>query len=164
MEHIERDHTEEVMCTTLFYFTDNSVTYYIAAKGSSGYPHLHSLIEKILLIELRLNFVLQVVPVPGVLMIRQGTDVLSRGIWASPLHNLVNSEHFPARLFVPVPYSSCLVAEYVTWVGLAPWNYQSWDQVWDARACIGRLTVWFPPPELVRQLMIFIVSMWVEHS
>ena len=164
MEHIERDHAEEVTGTTLFYFTDNSVTYYIAAKGSSGYPQLHSLIEKIRLIELRLHCVLQVVHVPGVLMIRQGTDGLSRGIWASPLHNLVDSQHLTARLFAPVPFSSRLVTEYVTWAGLTSWTFKPWDHVWDAVSCFGLLTVWFPPPELARQLLIFLLSMWVEQA
>ena len=33
----------------------------------------------------------------------------------------------------------------------------------DARTCFDRLTVWFPPPELARQLLSFLLETWVER-
>jgi hypothetical protein len=85
---IRDDDAEAVRGTTVFYFTNNSTTYWIAASGSSGSPGLHQLIEEIRLLELNLECSLQVVHVPGLLMIDQGMDALSRGIWMSALQAL----------------------------------------------------------------------------
>jgi hypothetical protein len=74
------DGAESVRGTTIFYFTDKSSTYWISASGSSPSPALHTLIEEIRMLELELDCSLQVVHVPGYLMINQGTDGLSRGI------------------------------------------------------------------------------------
>jgi hypothetical protein len=67
---------------TIFSFTDNYATYSFAASGSSPSPRLHTLAEKIRLLELRLKCMLQVVP------IARDTDGLSRGMRASPPHEL----------------------------------------------------------------------------
>jgi hypothetical protein len=75
---------ESVQGTTIFNFTDNSTTYWIATYGSSPSSGLHALIEDIRLLELELNCTLKVVHVPGTIMIDQGTYGLSRGIWMSP--------------------------------------------------------------------------------
>jgi hypothetical protein len=66
--------------STIFYFTDNSTTYWITASGSSSSPGLHALIEDIRALELCLQCHLQVVHIPGTLMIGQGTDGLSHGV------------------------------------------------------------------------------------
>jgi hypothetical protein len=53
-----RIHDEDpqgVRGTTVFYFTYNSTTYWIAASESSGSPGLHQLIEEIRLLELELD-------------------------------------------------------------------------------------------------------------
>jgi hypothetical protein len=46
--------------TTIFYFTDNSTSYWITASGSSSSPGLHALIEDIRALELHLQCHLQV--------------------------------------------------------------------------------------------------------
>jgi hypothetical protein len=95
--------------TTIFYFTDNYATYCIAASGSSPSPRLHALIEEIRLLELRLECTLQAVHVPGVVMITQGTDGLSRGVWASPLHDLALQQVLTEAVFAPLAFDASLV-------------------------------------------------------
>ena len=65
------------------YFTDNDVTYWVTSNGSARTPSLHSLVVEIKTLELALNVRLIPVHVPGVVMISQGTDGLSRGVWAT---------------------------------------------------------------------------------
>ena len=101
MEQIQRLEAERVRGCTVFYFTDNSTTYYIAQANTSRAAHLHALIEKIRLLELELQCHLQVVHVPGLVMIDQGTDSLSRGVWCSPLHSLPNQTSLAAEIFAP---------------------------------------------------------------
>ena len=101
LQNIARDAPAEVYGTTLFYFTDNMVTYYINASGSSRSPGLHALVEQIRYHELLLGCQLQVVHIPGVVMIEQGTDGLSRGIWASSLHQQVDQATLTKSIFRP---------------------------------------------------------------
>ena len=76
--------------STVFYFTDNTVTYYIAASGSSSTPALYELISSIRILEIELDIHLMVIHIPGVVMIDQGTDGLSRGIWMNNLQSLMD--------------------------------------------------------------------------
>jgi hypothetical protein len=69
---------------TMFYFTDNLVMYYVIQGGSSTSPELHRLVLCTKLLELELGCHLEVIHVPGTLMICQGTDGLSRGLWLAP--------------------------------------------------------------------------------
>lgn len=66
--------------TWLFYFTDNMVTYYLCHRSTTTSPELMKILKRIRLLELELGCVLIVIHVPGVLMIAQGTDGLSRGV------------------------------------------------------------------------------------
>jgi hypothetical protein len=68
---------------TLFYFTDNLVSYYVVHNGSSTSRELHKLIRRIKILEIKLDCHVEPVHVPGKLMIEQCTEGLSRGIWAS---------------------------------------------------------------------------------
>jgi len=95
---------------------------------------------------------LEVVHAPGTLMIEQGTDGLSRGIWLSPSRQ---SKEVNQRLFEPVPYSK----ELSDWASLqlpcqpslqhlelhsmsSP--YQAWAGV----------SLWTPPPKCARQTIV----------
>jgi hypothetical protein len=71
----------------MFYFTDNLVSYYVLTSGSSTFPGLHTLILQIKTLVLQLQCHLVVIHAPGVVMIQQGTDGLSRGVWATSLHS-----------------------------------------------------------------------------
>lgn len=51
LQHLQQDFRKKVANTTIFYFTDNSTNYWIAASGSSKWEKLHSLITEIKSIE-----------------------------------------------------------------------------------------------------------------
>jgi hypothetical protein len=149
--------------TTVFYFTDNSTTYWISSSGSSASPALQELIEEKRLLELELTCTLQVIHVPGLLMIDQGTDGLSRGIWMSALQGLQDSQELTQAVFDPLCFDPLLVDSYVSRFCLATqYTYCHWDSVWDARDYFHKLTVWFPPPEIAHQVITFMLESWSE--
>jgi hypothetical protein len=41
--------------------------------------------------------------------------------------------------------------------------YCNWNAIWDARICFDRLSVWFPPPEVARQVLIVMLETWAER-
>jgi hypothetical protein len=149
--------------TTIFYFTDNMAVYWIASSGSSPAPGLHTLIEEIRLMELELACSLQVVHVPGIIMINQGTDGLSRGIWMSALHLLADQRTLTRAIFDPLPPCPYLVNQVLSdFLGPCQWYFHNWEDQWDGQSVFGRLTVWFPPPEIARQVITFVLESWVE--
>ena len=149
--------------TTVFYFTDNSATYYITSGGSSRSPGLHALVEQIQLLVLQLGCHLEVVHVPGVVMIRQGTDGLSRGVWLSSMHPERNQTELTAAVFAPMVPDMELAFHYASRMGYeGPIQLHDWHQPW-GRDLFDHLSVWFPPPELARQCLIGILEAWVER-
>ena len=160
--HAKRQNTS-LAGTTVFYFTDNTVTYYVAASGSSSHLGLQSLIEEVKHLELELGIHLQVVHVPGVVMIQQGTDGLSRGVWVTPLHTQVDRHLFTASVFSPLMYDEDLVVAYIKKYGLPrPWRVQQWDGRWVGARMFDYLNVWFPPPEVARQAISFMLDTYIE--
>ena len=151
--------------TTMFYFTDNMVTYYIALAGSSSKPGLHLLIERIKLNIMKLRCQLEVVHVPGKMMIRQGTDGLSRGVWMSSAQDLRDQGQLLASIFSPMPYTPDLIFRYLDEANAHhyEWRYQDWTCWWEAQPLFDCLTVWFPPPELAAQAISFQLEAWVER-
>jgi hypothetical protein len=83
----------------VFYFIDNEVTYNICKKGSSKTLSLHLLVQQLKALELALGCRLEVIHVPGTTMITQGTDGLSRGIWANCSNTDFKS--FAVEVFLP---------------------------------------------------------------
>ena len=162
--HISQHHRDKVAGTTLFYFTDNSVTYWIAASGSSKSPGLHSLVEQIKLLELDLGCCLQVIHVPGTVMIQQGTDGLSRGVWFTPYHRRLPQRALTAAVFAPLQHDPQLVQDYLAQLACTDDTYhlQEWNSPWEGAALLHQLTVWYPPPEIARQAIIFMLETWVE--
>ena len=158
----EHGNPRAIRGTTVFYFTDNSTTYFICARGSSKWPRLHALISEIRLLEIELGISLQVIHIPGVIMIQQGTDGLSRGIWMSPLHSLMDEARLLQAIFDPVAFHQTLVWEHLPMGANRDWTYRKWNSNWDARECFHRLTIWCPPPELARQVITFVLNCWVE--
>ena len=149
--------------TTVFYFTDNSASYYIVAGGSSRSPGLHKLIEQIQLILLDLRCHLEPVHVPGVVMIQQGTDGLSRGVWLSQLHPERDQTSLTKAVFDPLPPDMDLAHDYANALGVTlPLAYHDWHQAAGSRL-FNHISVWFPPPELARQCLIGILEAWVER-
>lgn len=151
--------------TTVFYFTDNSGVYWICSSGSSRSPGLHHVLQDIRALELSLGCMLQVVHVPGLIMIMQGTDGLSRGIWLSSLHDLMDGERLTRAIFDPLPFDPAIVWEVMPQLShpCVEWVHYGWNQEWQASALFDRLTVWFPPPEIARQAISFFLNTWVER-
>ena len=101
-------------------------------------------------------------------MILQGTDALSRGIWISPFQGLMDPARITQAVFDPLAYDPELAQYYVN---LLPelhhadrkWCYCNWRKPWDAAFTFDKLTVWFPPPEIARQALSFLLENWTER-
>ena len=158
------NHVNKVTGTTLFYFTDNTATYYIGASGSSASPELHKLIMQIRNYELLLECRLQVIHIPGKMMIRQGTDGLSRGIWAGAHHEPVDQQDFTAKLLGPAPPNPDHVYRCTRALGLGMkrWIQSPWRSPLARGSLLHKFTVHYPPPELAQQTIIYLLEAWVE--
>jgi hypothetical protein len=137
---LREDDPKSVRGITVFYFTDkstdNSTVYWIASSGSSKSPELHKLIEAIRLLKLELGCFLEVVHVPGLVLITQGTDGLSRGVWRSPRHDLLDPQRLTRAIFDPAIFDPELVQHYFAYhlpADAAPppsakWSYCDWTR------------------------------------
>jgi hypothetical protein len=91
----------------VFYFTDNMVTYDVVRKGTSRSPRLQALVRELKRLELAHGCQLEVIHVPGDVLIDEGTDGLSRGVWNTALQV---ARTFPvAELFEPFPLDRSLI-------------------------------------------------------
>jgi hypothetical protein len=167
LELIDGDPTRKAACfgTTLFYFTDNSVTYFAVQAGSSKLPHLQNLVRRIKLLELRLGCLLEVVHVPGVVMIDQGTDDLSRGVWISPLHAHIDPQQITMDVFAGVRSDPSVLPWVRDRLGLpsqARLALRSHAVYPTALQVLHQHTVWCPPPETARQLLCSLLLLWTE--
>jgi hypothetical protein len=139
---IRDEDAQAIRGTTVFYFTDNSTLYWISASGSFSSLALHKLIEEIRLLKLELDCSLKIIHVPGLLMIDQGTDGLSRGIWMSALQGLEDSARLTQAVFQPLCFDPELVEFYIECYHLPrQYWYCDWSTTWDARTCFNRLSV-----------------------
>ena len=149
--------------TVVFYFTDNSTTYFIVNKGSSKFAPLQTLVYEIKILEVQLGIFLEVVHIPGRIMIVEGTDGLSRGLWidrATAASTVVMSE-----VFAPLPYSPELHGWVRGELGLqpgVPLLHRHWSQLQMDDLHLHRLTLWLPPPEMARTLLCHLLLLWVE--
>jgi hypothetical protein len=166
LELIERDPslTQAVQGTTVFYFTDNVVTYYIGHSGASGHKSLHVLIMAIKELERKLQVQLEVVHVPGTVMIVQGTDGLSRGIWIGEDHTSQPTAQLTQSVFNPVALHWALPS----WVqqkcgSLGSPGLRDWQGEWSAGLVLDQFSLWAPPPTIAQQLLYFLLTTWVER-
>lgn len=166
LQALKANHSDRVEGATLFYFTDNSGTYWISEKGSSRSPGLHRLIRQVKLLELELDVDLQVVHVPGLVMISQGTDGLSRGIWTSLLHETVDQQRLNAAIFAPTAPDWGLIRRVAPLLGLDSirWQESPWEAPLPGKALLHRGTVYFPPPELAQANIVRFLEAWVESA
>jgi hypothetical protein len=72
----------------VYFFSDNLVTYDVLRKGLSKSIALQKLVLYIKALEIELGCGLKVIHIPGMVMIHQGTDCHSRGVWTAPLNNM----------------------------------------------------------------------------
>ena len=98
-------------------------------------------------------------------MITQGTDSLSKRMWISNLHRLMTERSMLAAVFAPTTFDlslMCLIQHHLP-SALPPFFYNDLGHPWDEELCFDRLTVWCPPPVLGRQVITFLLNMWVER-
>jgi hypothetical protein len=110
----------DIMNVTFFYFTDNIVTYFAVTAGSSTSPGLHSMVEEIKKLEIKLGITLEVVHVPSTTIIVEGTNGLSGGVWLLALHQRHDWWAILTEIFAPVPHTAYVTAWAKNHVGLAP--------------------------------------------
>lgn len=97
-------------------------------------------------------------------MILQGSDALSRGVWITPFQDTMDQRKLTAAVFAPLTPDDSLVRHYITTFGLpSVYFLQDWDSEWLATRFLDNFTVWFPPPELARQAIVFTLSAWVQR-
>jgi hypothetical protein len=115
------------------YFTDNAVTYNICKKGSSKTLSLHLFVQQLKALELALGCRLEVMHITGTTMITQGTDGLSRGIWANGFNTYFKS--FAVEVFLPAFPSPSLTKWALSHIEIheehAPW----WNDETDTSLC-----------------------------
>jgi hypothetical protein len=88
----------------------------------------------------------------------------------TPLQALEDPHRLTRAIFDPLPFDPLLVDHFHSMIPhhgfrppASPWHYRHWESTWDAASCFDRCTVWFPPPELARQVICFILDAWVEQ-
>ena len=153
--------------STLFYFTDNMVTYYIVSGGSSSSPELQQLIRRLKYLELVLGIRLEVVHIPGLHMIDQRTDGLSRGIRFAGGRLKRSPEAETLRIFEALPSTPATLH----WIDTCTrpfrrhvhWTPMDGTTDWVFRQVSGQATIWFPAPEWAHQVMDAVVNAWEEN-
>ena len=146
----------------VFYFTDNLVSYYVINHGSSRSPSLQELVQEIKESCFRQGCHLEIVHVPGTMVITQGTDGLSRGIWLAPERR---PKDINQRIFEAVPFSMPLGQWVMGLLGRpsAPYCHLDFRQAMQGELVQGRTTIWTPPPECARQVLSWYLRQWVQH-
>ena len=100
-------------------------------------------------------------------MIEQGTDGQSQGVWATPLHAHLTQTEINAAVFAPLAFDYCftqwLLATHLPGAHPTRWRYQSWEATSDMQALFDQLTIWYPPPEMARQAITFMLNAWIER-
>ena len=163
LQQARDSYQSEVEGASVFYFTDNLVTYWVVNNGTSKNPDLHTLVRAIKLLELGLDCCLQVVHVPGRVMIGQGTDGLSRGVWGTELHPQVDQTHLTASVFAPLAVDCDVVEMLLARHSLTgPWRWQEWTSAHQVYEGLHQFSVWVPPPEGACQCIIWALEMWCE--
>jgi hypothetical protein len=119
---------------SVFYFMDNEVTYNICKKVSSKTLSLHMLVPQLKALELALRCHLEVIHVPGTTTITQGTDGVSRGIWANGIN--IDFKSFAVGVFLPAFPSLSLTKWSLSHIGIyedyAPlWNVDTYAPLWN---------------------------------
>jgi hypothetical protein len=136
------------------------VSYYVINGGSSRSPKLQALVERIKVVEQLLGCHLEVVHVPGKMMIIQGTDGLSRGLWLAPERRPYGLNQ---EVFLPLPFNQGIGQWACDQLGWNPhYHHIDADSSWDPRSFRGRLTIWNPSAEWARQALSVFIRSWIQ--
>lgn len=162
-----RDSGKPVRGRVLWYLTDNQVTYDICRSSTSSSRELLKLVREIRLLELELGCRVEVLHVPGTLMIRQGTDGLSRGVVMHPFARQ-NGVLPLLDIFNPAVPSQALlhwawdVAQVPHHLRAQPWLFRTDLDDWSRTPLLHRFTFWCPSPQLGMQCILEALLAWVE--
>ena len=153
----------------VFYFPDNNLAYHAVQRGSSKVHHLHRIVREIKLLVADMDAILEVVHIPGLAIIRQGSDPLSRGLWLAPDPRRLSPREEIGRLFLPISISPPLldwacVRRAAAGPSPAPrcWRHITWTDSWHASDLQNQATLWAPHPRIAAQAMAAMVLAWVE--
>jgi hypothetical protein len=154
METLKRVVFNNLRGRMVFYFMYNEVTYNICKKGSSKTLFLHLLVQQLKALEIAVGCRLEVIHVPGTTMITQGTDGLSRGIWANGLNTYFKS--FAVEVFLPdlpyVPLNKWALGHIGIFEEYAPfWNVETDTSYWEPQNLMHNDTFWVLLPGVARQ-------------
>jgi hypothetical protein len=168
VERLAKGDLEKLLGGTMFYFTDNLVTYYVVQNGSSSSPELHQLVRNLKGLKVEIQCRIEVVHVPGKLMIAAGPDGLSRGVWLSPDRMLRSTVEESRISLEAVPLCKALeewllklvgrdtATKYTRHTSTSDWR---WDDI------IGQLLLfWNPTPEIAHQAISQFLDSWVERA
>jgi hypothetical protein len=142
-------------------------TYYVVQNGSSKSRELHKLVRAIKTLEVLLGCRIEVIHVPGVLMIDEGTDGLSRGLWLSPQRIHRSSLIESALALGPVQYVPALGRWVLDKIGLSQHTdlkLHTSLSAWDFSAIYKCTSLWIPTPEIARQALVKFLEIWVEEA
>ena len=152
--------------TTLFYFTDNVVTYFVVNNGSSRNPQLQALIYSIKALEQALGCMLECVHIPGTSIIDQGSDDLSRAVWMSEHRSYIPASVLIPRLFEGVRLHQDWISTLrraVPTIRAGPLVLRRWDSDLDGSSIFDRCTVWAPPVEMADGVLAAVLTAWTER-
>ena len=152
--------------TTLFYFTDNIVTYFVVNGGTAKNPRLQALIYRIKALEQELQCVLEVVHIPGTTIIAQGSDDLSRGVWLSSHRDYVPAPILIPQLFAGVALKDswqAFLQREVPGFPTGRLEFRPWSSSLDGSTLFGRCTVWAPPVEMAPTILSAVITAWTEQ-
>ena len=158
---------DRVRGVILFYFTDNLVTYFVVQNGSSASPELHHLVRALKRMEILLGCRVEVIHVPGTLMIVQGTDGLSRGLAMAQTRHPISSLTIASSVLDAVPFTLSLGHWLLCQAGLPWWysyNHFGTSTRWAFDSIFGQLSIWTPSPETARQALRSFLDIWVEGA
>ena len=143
--------------------TDNMVSYYILQSGSSRNSSLHELVIRIQLQLIHLQIDLIIIWIPGSLMILEGSDGLSRGLWITPCKNGILSSAYIPKHFRAAPHGKDIF-DWIVHISGCP-DTPRWVnhmRPLHHKIIIGTCTFFTPPPHVARQVINAALSYWVE--
>ena len=166
LENEKNNGLGRVMNRRLLYLTDNMVSYDVFRYVTSKSTLLWNLFLRIKLLELELQCHLQVIYVPGIIVIRQGTDGLSRGVAMQPLASNLSNFLIPL-LWRAAPTSGAILDLVLNTILFefpvsTTWTMQSDFNNWSQSLLIHQSVLWCISPSFARQAILRALSSWVE--
>ena len=150
----------------LIYCTDNMVMCDIFRRGTSKSDSLQKLFLDTKLLELELQCHLLLIHVPGTIMIREGTDGLSRGVPLQRLHKYEGNMILPLLWRPAVPSFPLLSWSQgkleKAWGSHRDWIFQTDFSDWSRSKILGRNCLWCVSPGFAKQAILQSLYAWVE--